>query len=123
MPTYDELYREEEGKWLSPEDKKKLIRELQERLKEIERLKKELNSEAAETPSAPANENEKSSGVASNTSRTSYSATAEHVPEDTEKFPVSTGRVAEEVEELRVPSLEVLDDKPIQKKKKEERSA
>lgn len=123
MPTYDELYREEEGKWLSPEDKKKLIRELQERLKEIERLKKELNSEAAETPSAPANENEKSSGVASNTSRTSSSSTAEHVPEDTEKFPVSAGRVAEEVEELRVPSLEVLDDKPIQKKKKEERAA
>ena len=120
MPTYDELYHEEEGKWLSPEDKKKLIRELQERLKEIERLKKELNSEAAETPAAPANE--QPSG-ASRPASTPASDSNEHVPEDTEKFPVSAGRVAEEVEELRVPSLEILDDKPIPKKKKEERAA
>lgn len=119
MPTYDELYREEEGKWLSPEDKKKLIRELQERLKEIERLKKELNSEAAETPPQPASEK---SSERTNTPSSLVSSSSEHVPEDTEKFPVSTGRVAEEVEELRVPSLEVLDDKPIPKKKKEEKT-
>lgn len=119
MPTYNELYREEEGKWLSPEDKKKLIRELQERLKEIERLKKELNSEAAETPAPPTNENP-SRGV-NNPPSPPAPASSGNIPDDAEKFPVSAGRVAEEVEELRVPSLEVLDDKPFQKKKKEEK--
>jgi hypothetical protein len=34
-------------------------------------------------------------------------------------YPISTGRVREEVEELRVPALELLDDKPVVKKKKE----
>ena len=38
MPVIDELDSPDAGKWLSPEDKAKLIRELKERLKEIERL-------------------------------------------------------------------------------------
>lgn len=94
---------------LSSADKEKLIKELKERLKEIERLKRELgmavSSENEETPSG-----KKSSP--------SPVHEEEHPAEDDSSHPVSTGRVVEEVEELKVPALEMLDDKPLAKKKK-----
>lgn len=93
--TKDAPASETEG--LTPTEKEKLLKELKERLKEIEQLKRELGVAVGENPSprVSTNENEKESS-----------------------YPISTGRVREEVEELHVPPLELLDDKPILKKKK-----
>ncbi len=83
---------EDENAPLSPDAKERLLKELKERLKEIERLKKELSGIGKQE-----GENEENDGK----------------PE-----PFSFARVREEVEELRVPPLELLEDKPIPKKKK-----
>lgn len=84
---------------LTPAQKEKLLKELKERLQEIERLKRELEDGVHDSP-----------------------APEENLPSMEEKKsesqPVSFGRVREEVEELRVPPLELLDDKPLVKKKK-----
>ena len=93
MPDEDPTSTDEENEQVSPEAKQRLIKELKERLKEIERLKKELGS-------IPDNEEKNSD-------------------EEKEKSaPFSFSRVREEVEELRVPPLELLEDKPLPKKKK-----
>ncbi len=113
MPVIDELDSPDAGKWLSPEDKAKLIRELKERLKEIERLKRELGMAVQATQ-------ENSSANSSPSTSSSPPSTDDSSPamEDDSSHPVSAGRVAEEVEELHVPALEILEDKPFQKKKK-----
>jgi hypothetical protein len=92
-------YSASEAEGLTPNEKEKLLKELKERLKEIEKLKRELGIAVAPTP-APSRES-----MAENDKQSDY--------------PISTGRVREEVEELRVPALELLDDKPVVKKKKE----
>ncbi len=93
---------------LTPAEKEKLIRELKERLKEIEKLKRELGMAVSSENEKPSPE--KKSSPANETNEPSPA-------EDDSAHPVSAGRVAEEVEELRVPSLEMLDDKPLKKKK------
>ncbi len=113
MPVIDELDSPDAGKWLSPEDKAKLIRELKERLKEIERLKRELGMAVQSTQ-----ENSPNNSSTTSSSPPSFSSNDLPAAEDDSSHPVSTGRVAEEVEELRVPALEMLEDKPFQKKKK-----
>lgn len=89
-------------KVLSPSEKEKLLKELKERLKEIERLRAELGMKTEEKLMSASSESKKD--------------TSEN---DSVSSPVSIGRVREEVEELRVPALEMLDDKPLIKKKKE----
>ena len=73
------------------EDKQKLLEELKKRLKEIERLKHALGMTNLEKES-PENEPATTSSP--------------------------TDRVREELEELHVPPLELLEDTPMQKKKK-----
>lgn len=91
----------EKGKKLSPQEREKLLRELKERLKEIACLREELGMKKEKESSFPAK-------------RAPFPS-----DEDDSSLPVSIGRVREEVEELRVPALELLDDKPLAKKKKE----
>jgi hypothetical protein len=110
MPDTDETTPENTGKDLSSEEKTKLLRELKERLKEIERLRDELGMRNVNSPAE-----EKSSREGGSLSSSSSNSSPS---EDELSHPVSAGRVAEEVEELHVPSLEMLDDKPIPKKKK-----
>ncbi|MBM3282061.1 MAG: hypothetical protein FJY86_01825 [Candidatus Diapherotrites archaeon] len=88
-----------ETEGLTPSEKEKLLKELKERLKEIEKLKRELGVAVNENPNPRVSPIEK---------------------ERESSYPISTGRVREEVEELRVPPLELLDDKPLLKKKKME---
>ena len=88
---------------LSTQEKEKLLKELKERLKEIERLRAELGMKTEEKPASPAREKKQT----------------ENNDETPSTSPVTIGRVREEVEELRVPALEMLDDKPMAKKKKE----
>lgn len=111
MPDADDTTHENSEKELSPDEKAKLLRELRERLKEIARLREELGMQKSSPLSEEKSPREEAPSASSPKNNSS--------PEDDLSHPVSAGRVAEEVEELHVPALEMLDDKPMMKKKKE----
>lgn len=77
----------------SPESRETLLAELKKKLKEIEELKASLEQKKDE----PVNQN---------------------LPLYESRF--DPGKVREAVEEISVPALELIDDKPVQKKQKKE---
>ncbi len=87
---------ENENEVVSPETREKLLIELKKKLREIEALKASLESKKG-------------------------SMSPEHLPLYESKF--DPGKVREAVEEISVPALELIDDKPLQKKQKKEQEA
>lgn len=83
---------------MTPEERNKLLKELRQRLKEVQELKEALNMK-------PEEEKEKEKENEENTdSQRGY----------------SIGKMKEELEELKVPPLELLDDFPFKKKEKKQ---
>lgn len=81
---------------LTPDTREKLLAELKKRLQEIEKLKAELLEKKEEKDE-------------------------ENLPLYESKF--DPGKTREAVEEISVPPLELIDDKPVQKKQKKEQEA